>query len=382
MNEKETVVASKRRGQNEGSIFQRKDGRWSASARYGAGRRKTVYGRTRAEVATKLTVMMKSVLDGESLPPEKLTVSAHIEKWLSTQISAVRPRTHERYSSLLHRHISPTLGGTRLGRMTPADLQSLYASLLDGGLSASTVSQLHRVLHHALNDAARWGLVARNVASLVKPPRVPRQEMQILTSVQARELLTAVNDDRLAGIYVIALHTGMRQGEIFGLRWRDVDLEAGSLRIEVGLVWNKGEWSLAEPKTAASRRTVHLSPPVLAALRRQRAEQNTEALRLGPDWQDTGLVFTNRAGGPVSPQNFLRREFYLALERAGLPRVRFHDLRHTAASLVLAQGVPIPQVSRLLGHSDPSVTLRVYAHALPDREHEAADALSAAISGA
>jgi integrase len=368
-----------RRGRNEGTIFKRADGRWVGKIRVAPNQRKEFYGRTRREVAEKLTTGLKAVQDGMPLSPERVTFGNFVITWLGDVKSTLRPRTHERYESLLRLHALPGLGRVKLSKVTPDMLQRLYTDRIEAGLAPSTVAQLHRVLHRMLDHALRWGLTPRNPSALVRPPRVPRQEIRILEVEQAATLLRTVSGDRLEAVYVLALHTGMRQGELFGLQWNAVDLDDGSLRVDTALHWTRDGWQLVEPKTPTSRRKIPLNVSVTAALRRHRAKQSEEALRLGPAWQDTGLVFTNRAGGPLSPQNFLRREFYPTLIRAGVPRITFHQLRHTAASLVIAAGVPIPQVSRLLGHADSVVTMRIYAHALPSREREATDALHRAI---
>lgn len=372
---------ARHRGRNEGTIFKRKDGRWVGKIRFTPGQRKEFYGSTRREVAEKLTTALKAVQDGMPLSPERLTFGNFVITWLGDVKSTLRPRTHERYESLLRLHAVPVLGRVKLNKVAPDMLQRLYTARLEAGLAPSTVAQLHRVLHRMLDHALRWGLTSRNPVALVRPPRVPRQEMRILEGDQAAALLKTVSFERLEAVYVLALHTGMRQGELFGLRWDAVDLVTGNLRVETALQWMRDGWQLVEPKTASSRRTIPLNSSVIAALRRHRSRQSQEALRLGPAWQDTGLVFANRAGGPLSPQNFVRREFYPALSKAGLERITFHQLRHTAGSLAIAAGVPIPQVSRLLGHADSVVTMRIYAHALPSREREATDALDKAIGG-
>jgi integrase len=237
------------------------------------------------------------------------------------------------------------------------------------------------VLHHALKQAARDGLTVRNVADLVSPPRVPRHEMQTLSAEQARTFLQAAEGDRLAALYVLALSTGMREGELLGLRWRDVDLTHGSLTVRGTLQRTKGQFSIGEPKTHRSRRPVTLTPQAVAALRKHKATQNEERLRLGDLWQDLDLVFTMEDGRPIHAATLLRHFYYPLLRRAELPRVRFHDLRHSVATLLLGQGVHAKIVADLLGHANIGVTLDVYSHVTPTMQRQAIDALSAVLSG-
>lgn len=374
----------RRNGNGEGTIFQRTDGRYVGKVTLPGRRRHDFYGRTREEVANKLTDALRALRDGTEPPSDRLTFERFIGSWLDSVRPTLRERTHQRYGELIRCHAMPRLGRVRLTAVTPDTLQKLYADKIADGLAPATIGQLHRVLHNALGRAAAWGLTTRNPASLVKPPSVKRPEMRVLTSAQVSDLLRATADERLAAVYVLAGHTGMRQGEIFGLAWTDVDLDAGQLRVRTSLEWlrtDKGRvWRLSEPKTHASKRRVALTPTVVATLRRHRILQIEESLKLGPAWQQTGLVFTDEAGGPLVANNFTRNEFAKALTRAGLPRINFHQLRHTAASLALANGVPIPQVTRLLGHTSPAVTMSIYAHAIPDLERQAADALEKAIS--
>lgn len=232
------------------------------------------------------------------------------------------------------------------------------------------------MLHRALGQAARWDLVARNVVTLVDPPRVARHRITALTPEQARHFLDAARGDRLEALYVVALTTGMRQGELLALRWSDVDESSQALRVRGTLHHDpQGGWAIHEPKTAGSQRQVLLAVAAVDALRRHRTAQNDERQGVGPAWQDHDLVFANAVGGPLAPQNLLRRSFVPLLVRAGLPRVRFHDLRHTAATLLLAEGVHRKIVSELLGHSQVSITLDLYSHVTGTMQRAAVSAL-------
>lgn len=249
------------------------------------------------------------------------------------------------------------IGRLRLGRLGPFHLEHLYAERIKAGLSPTTVLQLHRLLHHALRDAVRWSLVLRNVSELVTPPRRARYDFRVLSSDQARAFLQAVKGDRLEALYVVAITTGMREGELFGLRWTDVNLRTGWLRLTRQL------------KTKSSRRQVLLPRIVVEALTAHDERQAQERELVGTAWEDNGLVFPNTIGRPINVSNFLPRDFYPLLERAGLPRMRFHDLRHSAATLLLELGIHPKVVSEMLGHSQIGITLDLY---FPRNRYDAA----------
>ncbi len=372
---------ARKRGNAEGSVYRRRDGRWVGSLTHEAGQRKYLYAATRREAARKLASALKARLDGLPLVRERQTVAKYLEHWLETAKPTVRPRTFVRYEEYVRLHAIPELGRISLARLSPQHLQHLYANRLDAGLSPATVAHLHAVLHRALEQGARWGLVPRNVAKLVTPPRAERQEMSTLSPEQARAFLVAAQGDRLEALYVLALNTGMRQGEMLALRWRDVDLEGGSLQVRATLQRTSEGFTFSEPKTAHSRRQVALTAPAVEALRRHRARQLEERLSMGAAWEDNDLVFANEVGRPIEGTNLIRRWFYPLLERADLPRVRFHDLRHTAATLLLGQGVHPKIVSEMLGHSQIAITLDLYSHVTPTMQRQAVEALEAALSG-
>jgi integrase len=247
----------------------------------------------------------------------------------------------------------------RLTRLGARQLDQLYGELVRAGLSPTTVVQLHRILHHALRDAMRWNLVARNATELVTPPRKARHDFVTFTPDQARRFLDAVKGERLEALYILALTTGMREGELFGLRWADVNLAAGALHL------------VKQLKTRSSRRQILLVSVAVDALGRHLARQREERLLLGLGWDDHGLVFTNTVGKPLHPSNFLQRSFYPLLARAGLPRIRFHDLRHSAATLLLGLGIHPKIVSEMLGHSQIGITLDLYSHVTATMQQEA-----------
>ena len=308
----------------------------------------------------------------------RLTVAEFLQQWLEAHKAAVRPRTWTRYEEYVRRHAIPAIGQVALSKLTPQRLQQLYADRLQVGLSPSTVHHLHAVLRTALAQAERWELVARNVATLVDPPRLERHEMRTLSPEEARVLLETVRGERLEVLYVLALSTGMRQGELLGLRWRDVNLESGTLQVRQALHATRDGYIFSEPKTHRSRRLIQLGQRAVGALRRHRVAQAAERLRVGSAWKDNDLVFANEIGRPMDPSNLLKR-FRRLLEDAGLPRLRFHDLRHTAATLLLGEGVHPKVVSDLLGHAQIGITLDLYSHVTPTMQQAAADALDAVL---
>lgn len=284
--------------------------------------------------------------------------------------------TYEGYERTLRLHVIPEIGSVRLARLTPQALSLLYQRLLDKGLSARTVQLTHAILHRALRQALRWRLIPVNPADAVDAPRPERREFRVLALEEVRRLLEATRGDRLEALYAVALTCGLRQGELLGLRWQDVDLDAGTLAVRQQAMRVQGRWVFPEPKTAAGRRSVTLPALTVGALRQHRARQNEERLQIGPAWQDElDLVFTNAIGGPIEKQNLVRRSFRPLLERAGLPRVRFHDLRHSAATLLLAGGIHPRVVQERLGHSTISVTMDIYSHVLPTLQRDAAERL-------
>ena len=372
-----------RRGHGEGSIYQRGDGRWAAAISLGNGHRKALYGRTRQEVASKLARALRTQQDGLPLSSERLTVAAFAGEWLESIRASVRYKTWQQYEGLVRVHVLPNLGRVSLAKLQPSHLQRLYAGRLEAGASPKTVRNIHGTVHAMLAKAVRWGVVAQNAASLADPPRVPRRDLQMLTQQQVRAFLDAARGHRFEALFVLALTTGARSGELRGLTWNTVDLARGEMRIHSSLQETPDGLRLVEPKTTRSRRTVALGATAVEALRRHRSGQTEEALRLGPAWTNNlNLVFTNTVGQPLDRTNLLRREFRPLLRLAGLPaRLRFHDLRHVAASFALSRGLPVTLVSEMLGHSQTSTTLDVYGHAIPATQRQVADALDAVVAG-
>jgi integrase len=270
-----------RRGNGEGSISRRKDGRWEAkyTAHTAEGpKRRALYGKTRKEAADKLAKALADRASGYTFDTENITVGEYLDRWLEdSDRGSVRPSTYERHEQIVRLHLKPALGRVKLSKLTPAHVQGLYRDKLDSGLSPATVQKIHTVLHKALTQALKWNMIARNAADAVKAPRPAPEEMHPLSPDEARKLIEAVRNDKLEALYVLGVHTGMRQGELLALKWEDVDLNEGVIRIRRTLVRSGGRISLGEPKTKGSRRTVYLTGcggvanPPGAAARRHRA---------------------------------------------------------------------------------------------------------------
>jgi integrase len=367
---------AKRRGRGEGSIFRRQDGTWCGIIALGytdtgKRRRRYVYGTTKAEILEQMARLRHAALTGALGEPTKLTVAEYLAHWLNTARTALRESTTVLYEMMIRRHIAPALGGVPLSKVSPAHLQGLLTDLERNGVGAASRQVVFRVLHRALQQALAWNLIVRNPASAVVRPRVPRKEMQALTPDQARQLLEAARGDRLYALYCVLIGCGLRVGEALGLTWPDVDLERGTLTVRRQLCEVRGRLWLQEPKTAAARRTVALPPFVAGALRAHQEQARTEGTLLN----DNLLVFTDHNGGPLRKGNVRRRSFEPLLRRAGIPRIRLHDLRHSAAALHLRQGTPAKVVQEMLGHSTVGITLGLYAHVLPGMQQQAAENL-------
>jgi len=295
-----------------------------------------------------------------------VTVAEYLGRWLEDSVrGTVKITTYAGYESVVRLHVSPTLGGTKLSALTPAHVQGLYRSKLDEGLAPKSVKHVHTTLHRALKQAVRWGPVPRNAAAETDPPRVSSPEMRPFTPVQARTLLDAAEGNRLEALFVLAVTTGMRQGEILGLGWEDMDTEAGVVRVRRTLTLAKGGPRLTEPKTPRSRRSIRLTTSAVDALERHRERQDSEGAARGPDWNGFGLVFCTHRGTPLRRDTLHDKYWKPLLRRAGLPDTRFHDLRHTCATLLLTKGVHPKIVSEMLGHSSIAITLDTYSHVIP-----------------
>jgi integrase len=373
-----------KRGNGEGTITRRKNGGWMAqyTVYTAEGRkRKTLYGNTRQEVAAKLANALSDREGGLVFDAGNLTVGEYLDRWLSHSVrDTVRQKTYERYESIVRVHLGPALGRIKLKALTPDHVRGLYREKLDSGLSPRSVLHIHRTLSKALKQAANDGLIPRNAAASVKPPQPRKEEMQPLSRDQVRAFLDTIRGDRMEALYVLAVTAGLRQGELLALKWKDVDLEGEypTLQVRRSLSETRGRRSFEAPKSGRGR-YLRLSRRAVVALRAHRKRQLEERMQKAGLWEEHGLIFPSEVGTPMSGRN-LYRAFKIRVKRAALPQtLRFHDLRHTCATLLLRQGVNPKFVQELLGHADISLTLNTYSHVLPDMGDAAAGGMDAAL---
>lgn len=366
----------------DGTTSLRNDGRWMGKLWLDDGTRKSVYGKTKEEVEAKLRKVARDQEKGLPIVSDKRTVGEYLTEWLETVRPRLQPTTHTRYEQLMRLQVTPELGKVKLSKLTPHQVQKLYATWRERGLSATSVKHLHTVLHGALAQAVKWDYLARNPTDLVVKPKMGTREMKTLTREQVDRFLEVAKGDRLEALYLLAVSTGMRQGELLALRWTNVDLERGTLQVRGTMQPTPDGLRISQPKTKASKRRLQLAPLATDALRKHKSEQNGERLKLGPAWADLDLVFPNRVGQPMRAGDLLKRSFHPLLRQAGLPRMRFHEIRHSAASLHLEAGTPVKVVSEMLGHGSIGITLDTYAHVMPSMQDRAAEVANDILSGA
>jgi integrase len=367
-------MSTKRRGSGEGSIFRRADGLWAAAivvGYNGSGKRlrRTVYGKTKTEVQAKLSILHSQRATGTLTKADRMTVAAYLATWLNDYSRPrVRVTTHLSYATIIEKQIVPRIGGVVLQSLTPLHVQGLYTAMERDGRSPRMRQLTHGVLRTALKKALRMGLIVRNVCDAVDPPRATRRDITPLDHAQAQQLIEAGSADRFDALYVLALTTGLRQGELFGLRWPDVDLDRGTVTVIHSLTDVPGGLLLCEPKSRAGRRCVKLPSIAVNALLEHRKRMLAEG-------HAGAFVFCGRGGGPLRKSNFCKRHFKPLLKAAGLPNIRFHDLRHTAATLLLLAGEHPKVVQERLGHARISLTMDTYSHVLPNIQAGAVDKL-------
>jgi integrase len=355
-------------------------------------KRRTVYGKTRGEVRDKLAKALAERADGLVFDDENMTVGEYVTRWLEDSAKGgLAHRTYANYKLQLRRHIVPAIGRVKLAKLNPAHVQGLYAAKLREGLKPSSVRYMHSVLRRSLEQAVRWNLIPRNQAAIVDPPKVWKEEIKPLDPEQARAFLRAAGEagDRYEALYVLSLAAGLRMGEALGLKWSDVDLAGGSLRVNRQLqrmrreedAGKPGRLVFSEPKNA-SRRTVDLPQRALAVLKRHRKRQLEEKLKAGSAYEDSGLVFTTAKGTPLDAQNVVNRHFKPLLKLAGLPDIRWHDLRHSCFTLLLSRGAHPKFVQHLAGHASIQLTLNRYSHWMPTMGKHTASAMDEALDEA
>jgi integrase len=371
-----------KRGNGEGSIYPHKRGGvkvgyrgsyWVDAAE--GPKRRYITGETREDVAEKLAKAISDRADGLVFDAGSTTTGEYLTRWLSDSVrGTVQGSTYRSYGRVVDGHLVPGVGRVKLAKLRPDHIRRLYRSMLDAGKATRTVQYAHTLLKRALAQAVMDGLIPRNAAEAVRPPKLKRDEIQPLNADQVRVLLDA-SDERSRALYTVAVRTGMRPGEILALRWSDVDLEAGTVQINRAL--SEGEFST--PKTPRSRRRISLSPATVAALKAHRKRQLEERIAKAGLWEDHGLVFPSSVGTPKSQRN-LNREFKNAAKRAGLPdHFKLYDLRHTCATLLLARNVHPKYVQELLGHASIAQTLDTYSHVIPGMDGGTGGAIDEAL---
>jgi integrase len=375
------TVKRGKRANGEGSIRQRPDGCWEARFSYedrdSRTRRDSAYGKTQREALEGRKARLQEIARHGAPITERQTVAQFLARWLDDVVKPNRAyKTYVSYELTVRLHLAPKLGHLQLTRLTAQHVQALIREKGESGLSPRSVQYIAAVLRIALNKAVRWELVARNVAAAIDVPRAPRAEVRPLSDAEARRFLEVVRGDRLEALFVTAMTSGLRQGELLGLAWEDIDLDGGIIRVRRQLQRVEGKQTLRDLKTPKSRRTVEIPPLTVAALRAHRRRQLGERLAAGDRWQDWGLVFMTPLGTPLEPSGVLKR-FKRQLAEAGLPRQRFHDLRHLFACLLLLRNTHPKVVQDLLGHTQISTTMDTYSHVMPTMRRAAADSVEA-----
>jgi integrase len=362
---------ARKRGQNEGSIYQRKDGLWTVSVSI-QGKRISKYFKTQSECREWLRNTQSQIQNGLTLAGSRITLLEFQEQWLGSIRESVRSKTLGQYTQVVRYHIAPRLGSIKIKDLRPDVIQRFYQDQIESGASARTVLLIHSVLHRSLVIALKLGLIGRNPVDAVTRPKVRRKEMRVLTDDQARAFLSASKQTRHACLFHLALHTGMREGELLGLMWKDIDWVNRQIHVQRQLQRVPGKGlSFTEPKTAAGRRTIVISPTMIDYLRKHLEEQDSNKKVKTEEWKENDLIFPTKLGTPMHPTS-MYKEYKALLRKTDLPDIRFHDLRHTSATLLLQQGIHPKIVQERLGHSDIGMTLNTYSHVLPSMQQDAA----------
>ena len=360
----------KRRSSGEGTVFfWDKKGLWVGRITLPDGKRKVKYSKVQSDVKKWLLAKRSELRDGVLPKDDNITFSQFVASYMETAKHNLRPKTIEAYSYLIRVHIVPAIGSIKLTQLRPDHLQSFYNQKLESGLSKRTVQFMHSVIHKALDQAMRWGMVPRNVADLVEAPRPQRKTPVMWTPDEVNIFKDAAKNSKYELIFLLSLYCGFRQGEVLGIHYEDVSITKGTIRVEHTVQPLKGGLVIGQPKTESSRRTVTVPKDVLVLLQKHIYSLN----------KDQGLIFTSNAGNPISASNVIK-EFKKILEVAGLPQIRFHDLRHVSASLLLLAGVDIKTIQKRLGHSQISTTMDIYTNVLPTLQDDAAERMNALLS--
>jgi integrase len=365
-------MANRIRGRNEGSISQRPNGSYRAQISLPNGKRLSASFHIKAEAQKWIRDQQMKLERGFDFQGSKITLAEYLPQWLENIKTALRDKTAHQYGQVMKKHIIPHIGSTALKDLRLARIECYYSDLAQSGVGVRTIRICHNILHRALDKALRYGLVSYNPADGATLPRYRHSEMQVLDEEQVGRFLVAAQTSRYRAMYHLAVTTGMREGELFGLKWADIQWAKGVLHLQRQVQSVPGQgWSFVEPKTQSGTRTIMMGEGTLQVLREHREQQARVRQAAGERWQEKDLVFPNSVGNPANPSN-MRKDFNRTLTHAGLSRIRFHDLRHTAASLLLNHNIPVIVVSKMLGHSKPSTTLDIYGHLYSDSQGEAA----------
>jgi integrase len=380
------MAKKRQRGNGAGTVYPRKNKVGKVVGYRGSyfapdGKRRYVSAKRKSEAERSLREAMTDADRGLVFDASNQTVSGYITRWLEDFAKAnLAPRTYHNYKLQIREHIIPAFGMMKLSKLDTPNIQALYTAKLKDGLKPSSVRYIHAVLHCALEKAVELHLIPRNPAASARPPKIRQEEITPLDAQQARLLLEAARGDRFASLYVLSLMCGLRMGESLGLKWTDIDFDAGTLRVhrQVQRIREGGGLVFSEPKNA-SRRTIDLPKRTLEALRSHRKRQVEEQLKAGEKWEENGLVFASSKGTPLDAQNIVNRYFKPLLRRTGLPDIRWHDLRHTCATLLLGRGVHPKMVQHLLGHGSIQLTLDRYSHWVPSMGRATAEGMEEAL---
>lgn len=357
-----------KRANGEGSLYQRKDGRWVAAISLENGKRKYLYHHTQAQAMVALQHANHSKLQGTLKQTRDETLETFLLNWLHTCIQPrIRERTYQSYHDLITKHLLPTLGHVKVHKLTAGHIQKLYDLKRHENYAPQTIRNIGLLLRRALDEACHRQYLFHNVCRTVTLPKVPKaNSMRSLTIEQAKDFLAAVKGNPLEALYVLALTTGMRQGELLALKWDDIDLIHGNIQVRHTLARIPRQGMvLSEPKTPSGRRCINLTTIALEALKQHFLQQEQAKREAGAAWKNHQWVFCNGEGNPLDGANLLRRSFRPLLKQANLPAIRFHDLRHSTATLLLALGTHPKIVQELLGYSQICMTLDIYSHVLP-----------------
>jgi integrase len=365
-------MPDKRRGHNEGSVYYEESrDRWVAAISLENGKRKKAYCKTKQEAIRKKNEMLREAEQGTLPTGPNQKLKDYLPDWLeNVQREKLRPNSYIKYKKMI-RHIVEELGEIYLTKLTPEQVKRFYTKKLQAGVASKTVHDIHGVLHVALDNAVNWGYIPRNVCDLIDAPRAVSRQGTPLTVEQAKLLLEKIKTHRLEVLITMAIVTGMRRGELLALRWSCVDLNRG-LVLVLRTVDNIDEFGYIEdePKTKSSKRTVYLPPFLIEMLKKHRKDQEALKQRVN-QWEEKNLVFPDLHGGYLNP-SYMLQMFKGILEDAGLPPMHFHDLRHSAATILLSMGVNVKVIQDLLGHSNVSITLNTYSHLIPSMQQGAA----------